>query len=391
MKKAFHGKFLLILLVTCSFCFDSLWCQTDQRFFDNASLKSENVRLTILNPTKGNLQTLLELRKQDLLSIRDLTVIGLYHEKQTEDREVAGSYEDAARFAEENGYDWIAFHRLTGDLHPEKLFQKNALSEELERIFSHSDGIILFGGDDIPPAVYGEKTSLLANIGTPYRSYLETSIVFHLLGGWQDKDFQPYCESHKEFPILGLCLGSQSLNVGTGGTLYQDIPSEIYGKTHVEDIIAMSPENWHANPFADLFPEDFRSANLHRIKLLEQGGFIRNWGFEKENTPLVYSSHHQAAEKLGKGIEIIATSLDGKVVEAIAHTEYPNVLGVQFHPEARSLWDATKKSRLTPEETEKSNLISILENNPPSLAFHKKLWAWFSQKVKTSHKHRMGR
>jgi putative glutamine amidotransferase len=389
MTKTPFRKTLLTLVVFCLFCIGSLWCQSDQRFFDDAPRRSENVRLTILNPTKGNIQTLVELRKQNLISIQDLIVIGLFHEKQVEDREVARSYEEAAKFAEENGHDWIKFHRLKEGLDLKTLFRNNDLTEELIKIFSYSDGLILFGGDDIPPAVYGEKTSLLANIGTPYRSYLETAVVFHLLGGWQDEDFQSYCESYPEFPILGLCLGCQSLNVGSGGTLFQDIPSEIYGKKHVEDIIAMKRENWHENPYTKIFPKEFQSSNMHRIKLSENGKFIKDWGFEKEDKPFIYSSHHQAVRKLGKGIRAIATSLDGKVIEAIEHTTYPNALGVQFHPEARSLWDANKKSRLTPGDEEETSLLSILEKNPPSLAFHKKLWSWFTQKLKASHKHRM--
>lgn len=389
MKKASFGKLLLVLVFFCSFCIGSLWCQSDQRFFDDAPRRSENVRLAILNPTKGNIQTLVELRKQNLISIQDLIVIGIFHEKQVEDREVARSYEEAAKFAEENGHDWIKFHRLKEGLDLKTLFQNNDLSEELIKIFSYSDGLILFGGDDIPPAVYGEKTSLLTDIGTPYRSYLETAVVFHLLGGWQDKNFESYLKSFPEFPILGLCLGSQSLNVGTGGTLFQDIPSEIYGKTHVEDIIAMTRENWHENPYSKLLPQEFRSSNMHRIKLAEDGKFVKDWGLRKEDKPFIYSSHHQAVRKLGKGIKVIATSLDGKVIEAIEHTTYPNVLGVQFHPESRNIWDATRKSRLTPGDEEETNLLSILENNPPSLAFHKKLWSWFTQKLKASHKHRM--
>jgi putative glutamine amidotransferase len=127
---------------------------------------------------------------------------------------------------------------------------------------------------------------------------------------------------------------------------------------------------------------------MHRIKLLADGKFVRDWGFKTGDKPSIYSSHHQAVRKLGKGIQAIATSLDGKVIEAIEHTTYPNVLGVQFHPEARSLWDTNKESRLIPEE-EETNLLSILENNPPSLAFHKKIWSWFSQKLEASHKHRI--
>jgi putative glutamine amidotransferase len=388
MRSKSFVKLFSICLFSCFFAISSLRCQPTQRFFDDVPKKSENVRLTILNPTKGNIQTLVELRKLNILSVQDLTVIGLFHENQTRDRDVAKSFAEATKFVKENGHDWIEFHRLSGDLHPEMLFRKNHLSEELEQIFSYSDGIILFGGDDIPPAVYGEKTSLLTGIGTAYRSYIETSIVFHLLGGWQDENFEPYLESRKEFPILGLCLGSQSLNVGTGGTLFQDIPSEVYGKEYVEDIIAMPRETWHENPYADLLPEDFRAASMHRIALLAEGKFIRDWGFSKEDEPLVYSSHHQAAKKLGKGIEVIATSLDGKVVEAIAHGKYPNVLGVQFHPESLNIWDETRKSRSTPEDKIKTALAAALKNDPPSLAFHKKLWAWFSQKLKASQEYR---
>ncbi|UCE43048.1 MAG: gamma-glutamyl-gamma-aminobutyrate hydrolase family protein [Candidatus Aminicenantes bacterium] len=382
MKKASTGKLLLVLLVGCFFCIGSLWCQLNQRFFDDAPRQSDNVRLTVLFPSLGDIRALENLRNQGLLSVKNLIVIGLYHKKQLT------NFEDSIRFATENGCDWLKFHELKENLHPEKLFQKNALGEELLKIFSYSDGLLLFGGADIPPTIYLEKTSLLTDISTPYRCFLDVMVVFHLLGGWQDEGFKPYLESRKEFPVLGLCLGCQSLNVGAGGTLYQDISSEIYGKHHIEDIIAMTRESWHDNPYVELYPREFRSSNMHRIKLQAEGKFVKDWGLKVEDKPQVYSSHHQAVRKLGKGIRVIATSLDGKVIEAIDHTAYPNVLGVQFHPEARSLWDANKKSRLTPEDKEEANLLSILENNPPSLAFHKKIWSWFTEKLKASHKHR---
>jgi putative glutamine amidotransferase len=317
------------------------------------------------------------------IPVKNLTVIGLYHKKQLTD------FEKSIRFAAEEGHHWIKFHELVGDLHPQQLFQKNTLSDELFKIFAYSDGLILFGGDDIPPSVYNAETSLLTDIQTPFRSYLDTMAVFHLLGGWQDQSFKAYCSFFPEFPILGLCLGYQSLNVGTGGTLFQDISSEIYGKKTVEDVIAMTRENWHDNPYDELYPEEFLSSNMHKIKLTNGGKFVKEWGFKQEDMPYVYSSHHQSVQKLGKGITIIATSLDGKVVEAIEHTEYPNVLGVQFHPESRNLWNASKKFRFTPKDTEDIHLLTFLENNPPSLAFHKKLWSWFTQKLKASYKHRM--
>ncbi len=375
--------FRKILIACCLFCCGLLWCQSDQRFFDNAPRRSNNIRLTVLYPSLGDLRALEQLRNQGLISLKNLVVIGLYHKKQLT------NFENSIRFAATDGRDWIKFHELRKELHPEKLFQKNALSEELFKIFSYSDGLLLFGGTDIPPSVYQEKTSTLTKITTPFRSYLDTMVIYHLLGGWQDESFKPYCVLFRQFPILGLCLGCQSLNVGTGGTLYQDIPSEIYGKHHVEDIIAMTTENWHDNPYADLYPQVFRSSNMHRIKLLEDGKFVKDWGFKAQDKPSVYSSHHQAIGKLGKGIKVSATSLDGKVIEAIEHTTYRNVLGVQFHPEARSLWDTSKKSRLTPEDEQEIDLLSILENTPPSFAFHKKIWSWFTEELKAAQKHRI--
>lgn len=382
MKKASPGRILLVLAACCFFFLGPIWCEEDHRFFDDAPKKSDNVRLIVLYPSLGDLLALASLRSHGLISIESLTVIGLYHEKQLTD------FEPSFRFAAENGHRWIKFHKLSKELDPLKLFHTNALSDELFKIFAYSDGLLLFGGADIPPPIFNEKTSLLTGISTPYRSYLDNMVIFHLLGGYQDKKFKPFCESNPEFPVLGLCLGCQSLNVGTGGTLCQDIPSEIYGKNHVEDIIAMPRENWHDNPYARLHPKELRSSNLHRIKLVGDGKFVREWGFKEEDEPQVYSSHHQAVRNLGKGIRVIATSLDGKVVEAIEHADYPHILGVQFHPESRNIWDPNRKSRLTPEDKEESSLLSIMENHPPSLAFHKKIWSWFSQKLEASYRMR---
>lgn len=56
--------------------------------------------------------------------------------------------------------------------------------------------------------------------------------------------------------MLGICLGSQTLNVGTGGTLFKDVWSEIYGKKYLEGVIQIGRENLHKNPFARLYPEE---------------------------------------------------------------------------------------------------------------------------------------
>lgn len=379
MRRFFPERIILILLV--SYYLPGFSLQAQERYFDTADRTSDQIRLTILYPSLGSIRDLMTLRDTRLLHIENLLIVGVYHEKETTD------YQSSIDYARENNLDWLKFHRLTGDLNKEVIFQKNELTNEFENIFNKSDGIIFFGGADIPPYIYGEKTNLLTEIETPYRSFLETSFIFHLLGGKQNIDFIPLLDSDKDFPILGICLGCQSLNVGTGGTLIQDIWVKRYGKQTLEDVISLSKNRWHTNPYQRLFPEEnLISYNMHTIKLLEKGKFVKELGFSKDDEPLIVSAHHQMPGKLGKGMKVIATSLDRKVIEALEHERYPNVLGVQFHPEFPILYDRTKTYRFIPEDKEEISLLEILEKNPPSFEFHKKIWDWFGEKSKEYHK-----
>jgi putative glutamine amidotransferase len=126
---------------------------------------------------------------------------------------------------------------------------------------------------------------------------------------------------------------------------------------------------------------------MHPIKLLEDKKLCTTLGFDEADAPFVLSSHHQAVNELGQGIEVTALSTDGKIIEAIEHQTYPNVLGVQFHPEYHTLWDKDLKSRLGPDDEEIS-CWQVLEENPPSFKFHKKLWSWFIEKLKESNSKR---
>lgn len=347
-----------------------------ERYFDIAEQQSEQIRLTILYPSMGSIRALMELRDIGFIQVENLLVIGVYHEQERTD------YQSSINWAVENNIEWLKFHCLSGELNKDIIFQKNQLSSEFENIFKKSDGIIFFGGADIPPYVYNEKTNLLTEIETPYRSLLETSFIFHLLGGKQDKDFVPLLESDSNFPILGICLGCQSLNVGTGGTLIQDIWLKKYGKKSLEDVISLGKDRWHTNPYRRLFPEEnLISYNMHPIKLKEKSKFISELGFSKDDYPFVVSAHHQMPGKIGKDMKVIATSLDGKVVEALEHEKYANVLGVQFHPEFPILYDRTRTYRFTPEDKTEISLLEILENHPPSYGFHQKIWKWFSVRL----------
>jgi putative glutamine amidotransferase len=355
-----------------------------ERYFDSEEQNSEQIRLTIFYPSMGSIRALMELRNIGFIPIENLLVVGVYHEKEMTD------YQGSIDWVAENNITWLKFHCLSEELKKDAIFQKNQLSPEFENIFNKSDGIIFFGGADIPPYIYNEKSDLLTDIETPYRSFLETSFIFHLLGGNQDKDFVPLLESDLDIPILGICLGCQSLNVGTGGTLIQDIWLKKYGKKTLEDVISLGKDRWHTNPYQRLFPEEnLIPYNMHPIKLNEKTKFISGLGFSKNDIPFVVSAHHQMPGKLGKGMKVIATSLDGKVVEAIEHEKYPNVLGVQFHPEFLILYDRTKTYRFAPGDKTEISLLEILEKNPPSYDFHRQIWKWFSEKL-IGHHNRKG-
>jgi putative glutamine amidotransferase len=349
------------------------------RYLDTAADKDGAVRLVIFNPEVFNLRALSTLRKNGAFDAPDLVVIGVYHERQT------GNFAESRKYAEENGLGWLKFHVVRAEISEPVLFKTNACSPEFEQIVRKADGVIFFGGPDIPPSVFGEKTLLLTDITDPYRHYLEASAVFHLLGGSQDPKFVPLLAARPDFAVLGICLGFQTLNVGTGGTLVQDVWTEVYGQTTAEDVISLGPEQWHNNPYRVLFPLDkLIGYNFHSLQLGNNGLFVKAMGFEPSDHPRILSSHHQALEKMGQGLVAIASSRDGRVVEAVEHKTFKSVLGIQFHPEHPLLFDAEPRHRQKPGDAPTS-FRAILEGTPPSLEFNRKIWGWFAERLVASH------
>jgi len=373
-------------LILCSACFGKslLFSQESDRYFETAGIDRKEPRIAIFYSHPGSLKSVVEINKKiGGLGLDRMTLVAVYHEREATDFEAQKQYLKA------NGIDWIKFHKISAPLSRKIIFQTSALSAELKMIFKKSDAVIFFGGYDIPPGIYKQKTSLRTQIVTPFRHLLELSSVFHLLGGSQDDHFRGFLESEPEFPVLGICLGCQTLNVGAGGTLIQDVWADTYGIKDFEEVLKMPKENWQRNPFYYLFPDDnIFSFMLHPIKLGEKGKFCKELSFRSTDEPLVLSGHHQAAGELGKGLKVIATSLDGKVVEALEHERFPNVLGVQFHPDIPLLWDEETKFKYTPDDKEEKSLVSILKANPPSYAFNQKIWSWFREKTTEFHKKR---
>lgn len=347
------------------------------RYFDTAPATHREIRLAVFNPSVATIKTVAALRDRGFLDVPGLVVIGVYHRREATD------YAESRRYARDGKLSWFRFHEVSAALAGDSLFRENACTPEYAKIFQGSDGIIFFGGPDIPPAVYGEKANFLTIVTDPFRHFFEASAVFHLLGGSQNPAFRGLLESRPLFPILGICLGCQTLNVGTGGTLIQDIWQEGYGTATFEDAVALGSPQWHTNPHARLHPgENLISCSFHRIVLDEKELLGASLGFSAADRPRVLSSHHQALGTLGRGLKTIATSEDGKIIEAVAHEKYAGVLGVQFHPENPMLWEGEPRFHQIPGDSPFS-FKGLLEESPPSWSFHKAIWTWLGSALKS--------
>ncbi len=152
-------------------------------------------------------------------------------------------------------------------------------------------GLIISGGDDLPPEMWGDVPHPnLGELVPPLRPALERELVNIMLS--------------RQKPVLGICYGSQLLNVLEGGTLIQDIPS------HFPNAI------------------EHRKGARHEVRT-EPGTRLRQWlgdNFE------VASYHHQSIDKLAPTAQLAAMVPDG-IIEAVEFPKYPYCIGVQWHPE----------------------------------------------------------
>lgn len=170
--------------------------------------------------------------------------------------------------------------------------------ESLRALYSRIDGLLLPGGPDVDPAHFGEERH--PNLGSidPPRDALELP-----LARWAVAD---------DLPVFGICRGHQVLNVALGGTLVQDIPSEIETDLH------------HDQPNSEP-----RSKRLHDIAISPGSHLARVMG---DTQIAVNSLHHQSVEQPAPGLNVSAYSPDG-IIEALEMPDKLFVLSVQWHPE----------------------------------------------------------
>ena len=169
-------------------------------------------------------------------------------------------------------------------------------TEVLAAAVRAAQGVLLTGGGDIVSLAYEQEPHPASRYQDPVRDRMEMEVL--------------RLATERGLPILGVCRGLQVLNVFCGGTLIQDIPSQVPGALqHYTHSVAPI-----AGQTVDVEPETL---------------LARLWGTA---TATINSYHHQAIQDLGEGLRVNCRARDG-VIEGVEAGDGRPVLAVQFHPE----------------------------------------------------------
>jgi putative glutamine amidotransferase len=178
------------------------------------------------------------------------------------------------------------------------------LSMAPAEVFAEIDGLLLTGGEDVAPARYGEAPHPSVIDVDPHRDDFEIALVEQA--------------RQRNVPILAICRGIQVLNVACGGTLVQDIPTQVAGA--LDHKLTVPPHASYDLAHEVWLDKDTLLARLMRERLSDADSCEAN------------SRHHQAVKQVAPGFQVSATAPDG-VIEAIEDPTARFCLGVQWHPE----------------------------------------------------------
>lgn len=167
---------------------------------------------------------------------------------------------------------------------------------EIEQLVRTCDGIVITGGQDVDPALYGEERKPTCKELAPERDRMEPTLIAEALR--QDK------------AILGICRGIQALNVALGGTLYQDLPTE------------------HPSEITHSMDAPYDRAE-HTVDVIDGTPLAKVLGAGELG---VNSYHHQAIHDLAEPLRPMALAPDG-LIEAVWDPSHHFVWAVQWHPE----------------------------------------------------------
>ena len=345
-----------------------------QNFLEK-ELSPKKTYVLLAHPTVSNIETINTLLANRILQLPEVEFVGVYS--------VAENYDYSKSIELIKKPEMSRFHlqKLDGVMSLTQIYGQNEWTSTFKNLFVHSVGIFFFGGPDIQPEIYKQK-NLYSVVTDPNRHLFELSFLFHLLGGYQNEEFVPFLNEKPEYFVTGFCLGLQSINVATGGTLNQDIPAQTYQKMNAEETLKLKNDQLHRNYWQEITKDTLLMDNsFHQIEFTANPFFLERVNADKNLKPLVLSAHHQSIDDLGKNIIVTAISMDEKVIEGIQHRLYENVFAVQFHPEVPALYKEGKKMKFAPTDSPKS-YYEIL--SPEDREFHLKYWETISKAIKTS-------
>lgn len=170
--------------------------------------------------------------------------------------------------------------------------------QRLHELFTRLDGLLLTGGGDLDPVFFGEDKHPATSDIVPDRDRVELPLARWALA--------------EEKPVLAICRGIQVMNVAAGGTLIQDIPTQV------------------ANSLAHSFGTDVpRDHIAHGVRVNSNSRLASILGATEVGTN---SWHHQSCKVAGQGLVYTAWAPDG-IVEAMEAAGHRFAVGVQWHPE----------------------------------------------------------
>lgn len=171
--------------------------------------------------------------------------------------------------------------------------------EKCARILERLDGVLVSGGHDVSPMLYGERFDAHCGLLDARRDAFEIALTRRAM--------------ELDLPFLGICRGIQIFNVAHGGTLYQDLPSSGY-----------QPHS--------IWPGD-RATGTHQVNFPDGSPLIKIFGGSEA---WVNSFHHQAIRRLAPSLKPAALSAGDGLIEGAYRPDRTFALAVQWHPEMMS-------------------------------------------------------